>query len=398
MARTPSNPTCLPLGRNGVGQGLILATLALIALGVVMVHSALASVARHPAAWYQRVDYRHTVFAVVGVLTILLAWRIDYRILARGKRFPWLAGALLGIAIVCCALVYVPGIGHVRNGARRWIRIGPGSYSIGFQPSEMLKVALVIFLAAWLTREKTDVKSFLRTFLPAVLLVGAGVGLVVMEDFGTGLIIATAAAVTMWLAGVPILYLLSLVPPAAAGFYVLILQNPFRLQRIRAMIDPWASDNRSSYQAGQSLMALLKGGWLGCGLGRGTRKLGFLPEDSTDFIFAVFCEEWGFVGASLLIGLLLAWIFCARLASLRGGDRFGRVLAGALGVTIALQAILHIAVVQVALPPTGIQFPFVSAGGTLLVLMSGAVALMVSVTSRSPVTLEADLDARPAIA
>jgi cell division protein FtsW len=381
-----------------VGQGLILATLALIALGVVMVHSALASVARHPAAWYQRVDYRHTVFAVVGVLTVLLAWRIDYRLLARGRKLPWLAAGLLLIAIVCCVLVYVPGIGHVKNGARRWIRIGPGAYSIGFQPSELLKVALVVFLAAWLTREKTDVKSFVRTFLPAIALVGAGVGLVVVEDFGTGLIIATAAVLTMWLAGVPVLYLLSLVPPGAGAFYVLIMRNPYRLQRIQAMLDPWSTDNISSYQAGQSLMALLKGGWLGCGLGRGTRKLGFLPEDSTDFIFAVFCEEWGFVGAALLMGLLGAWIFCARLAALRSGDRFGRVLAGALGATIALQALLHIAVVQVALPPTGIQFPFVSAGGTLLLLMSAAAAMMVSVTAHAPATLEETVGAEPATA
>jgi cell division protein FtsW len=381
-----------------VGQGLILATLALIALGVVMVHSALASVARHPAAWYQRVDYRHTVFAVVGVLTVLMAWRIDYRLLARGRKLPWLAAGLLLIAIVCCVLVYVPGIGHVKNGARRWIRIGPGAYSIGFQPSELLKVALVVFLAAWLTREKTDVKSFVRTFLPAIALVGAGVGLVVVEDFGTGLIIATAAVLTMWLAGVPVLYLLSLVPPGAGAFYVLIMRNPYRLQRIQAMLDPWSTDNISSYQAGQSLMALLKGGWLGCGLGRGTRKLGFLPEDSTDFIFAVFCEEWGFVGAALLMGLLGAWIFCARLAALRSGDRFGRVLAGALGATIALQALLHIAVVQVALPPTGIQFPFVSAGGTLLLLMSAAAAMMVSVTAHAPATLEETVGAEPATA
>jgi cell division protein FtsW len=295
-------------------------------------------------------------------------------------------------------LVYVPGIGHVKNGARRWIRIGPGAYSIGFQPSELLKVALVVFLAAWLTREKTDVKSFVRTFLPAIALVGAGVGLVVVEDFGTGLIIATAAVLTMWLAGVPVLYLLSLVPPGAGAFYVLIMRNPYRLQRIQAMLDPWSTDNISSYQAGQSLMALLKGGWLGCGLGRGTRKLGFLPEDSTDFIFAVFCEEWGFVGAALLMGLLGAWIFCARLAALRSGDRFGRVLAGALGATIALQALLHIAVVQVALPPTGIQFPFVSAGGTLLLLMSAAAAMMVSVTAHAPATLEETVGAEPATA
>ncbi|MFP4053993.1 MAG: FtsW/RodA/SpoVE family cell cycle protein [Phycisphaerae bacterium] len=386
MARKPRQPAALPLGENPTGQALILTTLALTAMGVVMVHSALGSVARMPAAWYQRVDIRHTLFAAAGVVVILLAWRIDYRLLQKGRRLPVLATGLLAVSVIACALVYVPGIGYEKNGALRWIRMGP----VGFQPSELLKVSLVIYLGASLTRENTDTRSLLRTFLPALGLVGAGVGLVIMEDFGTGLIIAIVAGLTMWLAGVPLLYLVSLIPPAVGAFWLLVVKNPNRWGRIVAMIDPWATDNRSSYQAGQSLIALLKGGWWGCGLGQGTRKLGFLPEDSTDFIFAVFCEEWGFIGAALLMGLLLTWIWFARLAALRSEDRFGRVLAGALGSLIAMQAIMHIAVVQVALPPTGIQFPFVSAGGTLLLLMSGAVALMVSVTARSPAVLEDD--------
>jgi cell division protein FtsW len=384
MARKPKQPASLPLGQNPAGQALILTTLALAALGVVMVHSALGSVARVPAAWYERVDIRHTLFASVGMVVVLLAWRIDYRLLQKGGRLPVLATILLGLSIIACGLVYVPGIGYEKNGALRWIRMGP----VGFQPSELLKIALVIYLAAWLTREKTDTRSLLRTFLPAMGIIGVGVGLVILQDFGTGLIIAVSACLTMWLAGVPLLYLVSLIPPAGGAFWLLVVKNPNRWGRIAAMIDPWSTDNRSSYQAGQSLIALLKGGWWGCGLGQGSRKLGFLPEDSTDFIFAVFCEEWGFVGAALLMGLLLTWIWFARLASLRSEDRFGRVLAGALGSLIAMQAIMHIAVVQVALPPTGIQFPFVSAGGTLLLMMSGAVALMVSVTARSPAVLE----------
>ncbi len=391
MARRPTPNLTLALRSNPAGQALILTTLVLLGIGVVMVHSALASVASVPARWYQRVDMRNTVFAGVAALVFLLSWRLDYRKLNWGKRLPWIPLVGLVLAVGCAALVYVPGIGKEINGARRWLRATVAGVSIGFQPSELVKLTLVVFLSAWLSRDSTNKKDFLRTFLPASLSAAVCVGVVIKEDFGTGVIIGAVACVAMWMARVPLLYLMSYLPPAAAGFYFLVYRSPHRWARIMAMLDPWSQDNHSSYQAGQSLIALAKGGWLGCGLGNGTRKLGFLPEDSTDFIFAVFCEEWGFVGAATLMGLLLVWIFCARSAAAKAGDRFGAVLAGSLGFLIALQAVLHVAVVLCVLPPTGIQFPFISAGGTLLIMMAGATALIVSVSARpDPDSLQVD--------
>ncbi|HUU21892.1 MAG TPA: FtsW/RodA/SpoVE family cell cycle protein, partial [Phycisphaerae bacterium] len=166
-------------------------------------------------------------------------------------------------------------------------------------------------------------------------------------------------------------------------FYRFVVQDPRRWGRILALLDPWSPTNPAAYQPRQSILAILSGGWFGKGPGNGIRKLGYLPEDSTDFIFSVYCEEWGFVGAMLLMSLLLLWIWNARRAAVRCEDRFGAVLAGSLGVLIAVQAVLHVAVDLVVAPPTGMGFPFVSAGGTSLVIMAAATALIVSVANRA---------------
>lgn len=380
MTRTSDPAACLPLRANPSGQGLILTSLALLALGVVMVHSALASV-REPGAWYARADIRHTIFAALAALTMVTLWRVDYRFLDVGRRLPVVPAAVLAVAIVCGLLVFVPGIGKSVGGQARWLRVGPPQYAIGFQPSELVKVALVIFLATWLARQSTDKRAFLATFVPAAALIGLCVAVVITQDFGAAVIIGLAAAAALLLAGVPWYYLASLIPPAAGAFYVLVVRSEHRWQRITAMLDPWSAANPSAYQPRQALLAILTGGWWGKGLGAGMQKLGYLPEDSTDFIFSVYCEEFGFLGAVLLVGLLLVWIWQAHKSVRVAGDDLGRLLAGSLGFLVAVQAVMHVAVDTGAAPPTGASLPFVSAGGTALVLLAGAVALMVSVTA-----------------
>lgn len=378
IERKPGEWYRVGLGRNPTGQWMILTAMALLSLGVVMVHSAMGSV-RQPGQWYQRVDIRHTIFAGMALCVLLVCWRLDYRWFRRG-RWPWLAIGVLVVALTTSALVYVPGIGYAAGGKYRWIRVGPRDYSIGFQPSELLKIALVLFLAVWLTRPGRKVKS-VWTFLFCGVLVAGCAGLVVTQDFGSAMLLATAAGVVMFLAGVPWYYFLAVVPMIGGAFYWFVMRTPFRMHRIQAMLDPWNNDNPASYHAQQSIVAILSGGWEGVGLGNGIRKLGFLPEDSTDFIFASFCEEWGFWGAMLLMGLLLIWMALSRRIAAKSPDPFGRVLAGGLGALIVLQAMLHIAVNMVALPPTGIGFPFLSAGGTSLLLTALGTSIMVSVSA-----------------
>ena len=383
----PGREAHLSLEDNSTGRGLGLVTLSLLALGVVVVHSAAASLGQ-PGPWYARVDIRHMVFAATAAGVVLLAWRVDYRLLARGEKFPVVAAVVLGVGIVCCLLVFVPGLGRAVGGKHRWIRIGPGGFGIGFQPSELLKIALVVFLSAWLSREIVNVRSFRRTFLPAVAIIGVCAGLVVKQDFGTAVILAGSACVTLLLAGVPWYYLATLTAPAAAAGYWFVVRDPHRWGRIGAMVSPWSSANPSAYQSGQSLLAIATGGWSGKGLGYGTRKLGFLPEDTTDFVFSILCEEMGLVGAIALIGLIVVWIWHARRAVRTAGDGFGRLLTGSLAFLIAVQAAMHIAVGQVLLPPTGVSLPFISAGGTALLCMAGATAMMISVTAHRPERVE----------
>jgi cell division protein FtsW len=377
----PSQPIArLPLRDNPTGAGLILTSLALLSLGVVMVHSALASV-KEPGPWYARADIRHSLFAALAVLTMLVLWRVDYRRLDTGRRVPWLPAAFLAVALICGLLVFVPGIGKAVGGHARWLRIGPAQYAIGFQPSEVIKIALVVFLATWLARSSTDKRDFLRTFVPAAGITVACIAVVITEDFGTAIVIVLTAGATLLLAGVPWHYLATLVPPAIGAFYILVVQTPHRWQRITAMLDPCSVTNPSTYQPKQSLLAIMTGGWWGKGLGAGLQKLGYLPEDSTDFIFSVYCEELGFLGAVLLAGLFLLWIWQARKTVAVARDELGRLLAGAMGFLIASQAVLHVAVDTGAAPPTGASLPFISAGGTALLLLAAAVALMVSVSA-----------------
>lgn len=382
MVRTADGAERIPLRDNPTGRGLILVVLALMAVGVVMVHSASGSVSEPGGAWHGRRDIRHTIFAGAAILLLLGAWRLPYRWLTRGGKLPLLAAGLLFLALVGSALVYVPGLGHSVGGRFRWLRVWIGGVSLTFQPSELIKVAMVIFLAAWLTREGGDVRSFRRTFLPALGVVGLCVGAVIREDFGTAMLIGATGGAVLLLGGVPWYLLSMLVAGAGAGFYAFVVRDPRRWERVLVLLDPWSSTNPAAYQPRQSIIAIVNGGWFGRGVGNGVSKLGFLPEDCTDFIFSVYCEEWGVMGAMLLMGLLLMWIWHARRACIRAADPLGSVLAGSLGFLIAFQAVLHIAVDLVVAPPTGIGLPFVSAGGTRLLILSGAAALMVSVTAR----------------
>ncbi len=378
MAWTPEAAAGFPPAEENGGQGLVLTALALLALGVVMVHSAAVATG---AAWYAQREVRHTLFAALAAGVLFAGRRLDYRRLVRPGRLPLLPAIALGVALATAVLAFVPGLGRSVNGCCRWVRLWPGEHGLSFQPSELIKLALVVFLAAWLSDRSRDPRSW-RTVLPALGAVAVSAALIITEDFGTAALLGIVAGVTLILAGVPVYYLLALAATGAAGAYAFVVRVPHRWARITAMMDPWATAHAGTYQPRQSLIGIITGGWTGKGPGAGMQKL-FLPERATDFIFSVFCEEWGFIGAALLMGLVLLWIWHVRRAALRAPDPFGRLLAGSIGFMIAFQAVLHIAVDLVAAPPTGMSFPFVSAGGTSLVVMAAGAALVASVGRRA---------------
>jgi cell division protein FtsW len=370
----------IPLSGNVPGQGLLLVSLALLSLGAVMVYSASAG-GSPDVPMAARQEVRHLAYVFIAAIVMALIWRWDYRHLARGRHVGVIATALLILSLFLSTIVLIPGIGSEVNGARRWLRLPIGSYVFSFQPSELLKIALVIFLACWLGHKGEKVRRFAATFLPASALLLLSVGLVVVEDFGTGALIGLIAVAVMAAAGVRWRHLLILLPPAAAGFFFLVVRNPNRWARITAFINPWVEDDARTWQLRQSLIAIGSGGMWGKGLGNGSMKLGFVPEDRTDFIFAIICEELGFVGAALVLALfVLLLVLCWRAAT-RCGNPVGRLLATGLGFMIGLQAVLHVAVTAGWAPPTGVNLPLVAAGGTSLVLVAAAIGLVVSITA-----------------
>jgi len=384
MDRNGHDIARVPLRDNPAGHGLLLAALALLAMGVVMVYSASSSVAAE-GSWMNRQEGRHLIYAVLAAGVMLLLWRVDYRALAGRKGAGWPATVLLVVSLILSLVVMVPGVGTEVNGARRWFRFGSGIFLLSFQPSELVKIALVAFLACWLGREGRKVRSFTRVFVPAVFLLGVCVASVILEDFGTAAIVGMTAVAMFILAGIPWYYLLTLAPPAAAGVYFLVYRVQFRWARIIAFVNLWDEASRWTYQGRQALIAIGSGGLWGKGLGNGVLKRGFLPEDSTDFIFAILCEELGFVGAAVLLGLIAMLLYLSWRVASRSADRTGRLLAGGMGILITLQALMHVGVNLGSIPPTGLNLPLVSAGGTALVLMASAVAMIVSVSARNPV-------------
>ncbi len=377
----------VPLRENLLGQGLILTALALVALGVVMVYSTAAGRGR-VSHWYYRRELRQLLFAAAAVVVLLTLWRFDYRWFI-GRARLWCV--LLALAVVSSTLVLVKG--HAVGNRLRWLRWGP----VGFQPSELLKFAVLVALAAFLSRRRERLRDFRRTFLPAMALVALACGLVVTQDFGTAVIIGLAAGVVMLVAGVPWYHFWLPLVLGGIGFYAFVYRDEHRWDRMRAMVVPVTSNLPEAYQPNQALISIACGAEP-AGLGGGVAKYGYLPEDSTDFIFSIICEEMGAAGMAGLVGLLLLWLFLVRLAVMRATDRFGALLAGGLGFLIALQAAMHIAVNVKWLPPTGIALPFVSAGGTSLLVASAATAMVVSVTACRREEIEPPEAATPGLA
>src|SRR5665213_1759904 len=347
--------------------------LALLSLGVIMVQSASSSVTGQLHWQWSIMGGKHVRFAVAAAITYLFIGQIDYSFLMRRKSLltspiAWASA----FAMLTCVAVLVPGIGSQINGARRWLKLGP----MVLQPSELAKWAVVIFLAYWLTRKPTE--KFFTGFLPAMAPVAILCLLVVIQDFGTAALIAICAF-TMLLAGrIKLRHILVVLVPALMAGVWFIAHRSYRMKRLLAFRDPWASPQGDGYHMIQSLLSFSTGGIFGRGLGNGIQKLGYLPEDTTDFIFSVICEELGLFGAILTIALYLGIIWVAWQVIRQKRDDFGRMLAFGIASMIGLQAAINIAVATVSVPTKGLSLPLISAGGSGLVITCAALGLLCS--------------------
>jgi cell division protein FtsW len=351
---------------------LLCAVLALVTLGLVMVYSASAVLAQDKLGDSLFFLKRQLAAAGMGLVAMAVAMKVGWRKLAR-----W-AYPLLLVAIVLLVLVVIPGIGHTAGGARRWIRL-PG---FGLQPAEVAKFAWVVYLSYSLAKKREKVASFSVGFLPHLALCGLLVMLCMLQpDFGSSVLLVFMLFVLLFAAGAKLSYLVGMVLLALPLGYVAIASSPYRMKRILAFLDPWAHRHDVGYQVAESLMSIGSGGVSGLGLGDGRQKLFFLPEAHTDFIFSILGEETGLIGVGLLVLLYGVVLWRGVRASLAAGETFGTYLG--LGITsiIAFQATVNMCVAMGLLPTKGLTLPFVSYGGTSLVVLMGAAGVLLSLSA-----------------
>ncbi len=357
------------------GQGLILAVVSLLVVGVVMVNSAGLTVdAEHAITLKQVLLSKQTVLALVAMIALVAGSLIPverlYTLRGLANPMPWLIAGMFLLLIV----VQIPGIGHQVNGARRWINLG----AFQFQPSEFAKWGLVLVLAWHGARRAGTMHLLVSGFVPPMLLVAAACALISFEDLGTAVLIFMVAVGMLLASGSRIWQALLLAPPALLGFVFLVIVSPYRMNRILAYLDPYADPEGIGYHIIQSMSAVAGGGLVGRGLGNSVQKFGYLPEDTTDFIFAIVCEELGVVGAIAVISLYLIMILCGLAILRRPRPPFERLVGLGVLLTIGLQAFINIAVVTGLAPTKGIALPLLSSGGTGWVLTAFSVGLLVS--------------------
>jgi cell division protein FtsW len=350
---------------------LLCAVLGLWALGIVMVYSASAVSAATRLGDGTYFLKRQLAASGVGLCVLLLALKVGYR------RMAPLTYVAFGLTVVLLVLVLVPGIGSTAGGARRWIRL-PG---FGLQPAELAKFTLVLYLAYSLAKKREKVKLFSIGLLPHCLFTALFIGLSLLQpDFGTGVCLGFILFVLLFAAGARVSYLIGAMLLALPVAFHLVASSPYRMKRILAFMDPWAHRHDVGYQVAESLMSIGSGGAFGLGLGDGRQKLFFLPEAHTDFIFSIIGEELGFVGVTAVIVLYGVIVWRGMRASLNATEPFGAYLALGLTVLIGFQALVNMAVAMGMLPTKGLTLPFVSYGGSSLVVCLLAVGLLLSIS------------------
>lgn len=358
-------PAAMPDLMSGVTSRhlLMLSAGILCCLGLVMVSSASMVVGetRYGSTFYFLM--RHMVWMVIAFGAGAVALRVPVATLQ--KYVLW----LLGIAFLLLMLVLIPGIGRRINGSMRWIGLGP----LTMQPSEIAKFAVVLYMASYLVRRQDVVRSQWRGFINPMIVVFLGVILLLLEpDFGASVVMVAAAMAMLFLAGTPLLQFAVLLGVAAIASVFAVILEPYRLKRMVSFMDPWADQFNSGYQLSQSLIAFGRGEWFGVGLGRSIQKLSYLPEAHTDFVFAIYAEEFGLVGVLVMIALF--WMLVRAILRIGqqaeiGGRIYGAYVAYGVAVLIGMQALFNIGVNMGLFPTKGLTLPLVSYGGSSLVVV-----------------------------
>lgn len=359
------------------GQAISLCAVALLTLGVVMVNSAgMTADPSRSVSLLSIASSKAALFMALALIAMLAASRLPIERWFGGAAAPRWTPWLLAVVLLALATVYVPHLGKEVNGSRRWIEI-PG-IGMRAQPSEIAKWGMVIVMAWFVTARASSMPTFRRGFVPGVALVGLIAAIVAKEDLGTGALIFASGCVMLLAGGARLMHFLPAVPLALAGFAAAVIASPYRVKRLTAFLDPYADPERTGFHMIQSLAAITNGKVFGRGLGFGLQKFGYLPEDTTDFVFAIICEELGLAGAALTLFLYGAALWCGWSIVRRQVSPMLRMIGLGVLVTFGLQAAINLLVVTGLAPTKGIALPLVSSGGTGWILTAASLGLLVA--------------------
>lgn len=352
---------------------LLVVTIGLVAFGLIMIASAGAvkSFQLTEGATQYLFFKRQLVFAIMGLVALVVLQRVNYHKLKK-VAFPFLV-----IAILMLILVFVPGVGATINGARRWIKIG----SFTIQASEIVKLAFILYLAAWLEKKGKDVKNFSLGLVPFVVITVVISVLIIAEpDVGTLGVIAMTAVALFFVGGAKLSHMAILFGAGAGALLTLIKIAPYRLNRFKVFLDPSIDPKGIGYQINQALLAIGSGGIVGLGLGHSRQKYNYLPEPINDSIFAIIGEELGLLGTTVVVLLFLVLAYRGFIIARRAPDTFGRLLA--LGITfwMTMQAFVNIGGIIAIIPLTGIPLPFISFGRVALVVSLAAIGILLNIS------------------
>ena len=351
---------------------ILLVTVLLISLfGLVMITSSSVVWAEYKFDDPLKFFKHQALFLSISIILMILVSKIDYHIYFEK------ANILLIISLTLLVLVLIPGVGSVRNGSRSWFGIG----SFGIQPSEFSKLILIIFTSKYLYKNERSLKDIKKGVLPILSLTILVFGLIMLQpDFGTGVVLVMIIVGLLFIAGVDFSFFIKIGIVGVIGIVILIAVAPYRLKRILSFLDPWQDPLGSGFQIIQSLYAIGPGGIFGFGLGNSRQKHFYLPEPQTDFIFSIISEEFGFMGVLIVSLLFITIIYTGFKIAMKCEDLFGKYLVFGITFWIAFQAILNLMVVVGLIPVTGVTLPFLSYGGSSLMILFIAIGIVLNIS------------------
>lgn len=364
--------------RHQVAYPLLVGVMALVAIGVVMVYSASSVRSYISTADPGSQGFQQGIWAVLGLVAMAAASRTDFRLLR------YVAIPVFVVTLAMLVVVLIPGVGTAAYGSRRWLVL-PGIG--GFQPAELAKLAVCLYLAHWLDRRGTHVHGLWNGLLPFVILVAPAFVLIALEpDLGTAGVYMAASLAVFFMAGANLFYLGAIGASVIGAAYLMVTRTPYQLQRIEGFLDPFRDPLHTGYNAAQGLLALGLGGITGAGLGASRLKYLYLPAPSTDFIFAIIGEEWGLIGTLTVLALFAMVAFQGYRIAIKAPDTFSGLLAAGITTWLVVQASINMMVVSALLPVTGIPLPFISYGGSALIINLVAVGILLSISRETTQT------------